>query len=616
MSDVPTGTPSAPRPPRVAPPAQGGWGRRLARRHRRLTLLGVLVGALLVVAATAVAAGVWSESREAEPAALCTAGASVRVVVDPTLAPTLERVAEDARGEVLSTGVCADIDVVAQASVETAAELASDVSAEPPAIWVPDSSVWLGRAAGERARPELSLTALGSMVSTPLVVATSPQVVTDAGWSATRPTWAQALGSGRDIALPDLAGSAVGVQSLVALASTVEDPEQARAALTGAAVAIDRGRVPDTETALAQASDDGADAALVPTTEQQVFLANRGSGSTGVVAVYPADGSTSLDYPVVRVDTPEREAGVDAAAIEGVVRLLEVQGRDAALVDGFRAPLAEVAPEPSGSAAAGSPAPGEASSAPSGEPSSAPSGEPSGAPSGAAAEQDLPLVVPPPSASEVDALLAQLEEISRPSRVLAVFDASASMRGVSPSGPTRAQIAQDAAKSSLALFPDTADIGLWFFAVGMGDGTDHVEVVPIRSLDADEAGLDQRAELSAGVDTLTSRLTPGGTGLYDTTLAAVRSLRENHDPEASNSVVLVTDGRDEDPNGISRDELVATLQAEADPARPVRVIAIGLSADVDADELTAIAEATGGAAYLAERPEDFQTVLFDALRRR
>jgi Ca-activated chloride channel family protein len=340
----------------------------------------------------------------------------------------------------------------------------------------------------------------------------------------------------------------------------------------------------------------------VPTTEQQVFLANRGSGTTGVVAVYPSDGSTSLDYPVVRVDTPDRAAGVDAAAIEGVVRLLETEGREAALVDGFRAPLAEVVPDPS------APASPEASADPSGEPSEGPSQEPA---------EDLPLVVPPPSAAEVDTLLAQLEEISRPSRVLAVFDASASMRGVSPSGPTRAQIAQDAAKSSLALFPDTADIGLWFFAVGMGaDGADHVEVVPIRSLDPDDADVDQRAELSAGVDTLTSRLTPGGTGLYDTTLAAVRHLRENHDPEASNSVVLVTDGRDEDPNGISRDELVATLQAEADPERPVRVIAIGLSADVDADELTAIAEASGGAAYLAERPEDFQTVLFDALRRR
>lgn len=601
MADVPTGpspTPPPPRvaPPRVAPSSDGGWGRRLTRGHRRLTVLGVLVVSLLVVAATAVAAGMWSERDETEPASLCTAGASVRVVVDPSLAPTLQRVADDARGDVLSTGVCADIDVVAQAPVETAAELASDVSAEPPAIWVPDSSVWLGRAAGEQSRPELSLTTLGSLVSTPLVLATSPEVVTEAGWESARPTWAEALSSSREIALPDLAGSAVGVQSLVALASTVEDPEEARAALTAAAVAIDRGRVPDVETGLARAAEGGADAALVPTTEQQVFLANRGSGTTGVVAVYPADGSTSLDYPVVRVDTPDREAGVDAAAIEGVVRLLETEGREAALVDGFRAPLAEVTPEPSVSTSA--------------------SGEPSDGSSEEAAE-DLPLVVPPPSASEVDALLAQLEEISRPSRVLAVFDASASMRGVSPSGPTRAQIAQDAAKSSLALFPDTADIGLWFFAVGMGsDGADHVEVVPIRSLDPDDAEVDQRAELSAGVDTLTSRLTPGGTGLYDTTLAAVRYLRENHDPEASNSVVLVTDGRDEDPNGISRDELVATLQAEADPERPVRVIAIGLSADVDADELTAIAEASGGAAYLAERPEDFQTVLFDALRRR
>jgi hypothetical protein len=48
----------------------------------------------------------------------------------------------------------------------------------------------------------------------------------------------------------------------------------------------------------------------------------------------------------------------------------------------------------------------------------------------------------------------------------------------------------------------------------------------------------------------------------------------------------------------------------------VRVVAIGLSADVDAAELTTIAEATGGSAYLAERPEDFQAVLVDALQRR
>jgi hypothetical protein len=598
----PTGPlPSTPRPPRVARPAEGGWGRRLARRHRRLTVLGVLVVALLVVAATAVAAGMWRE-RDAEPAALCTSATDVRVVVDPSLAETIERVAVRADGRVLSTGVCADVEVVAQAPVETAAELASDVSTTPPDIWVPDSSVWLGRAVADQENDDLSLTVLGSLVSTPLVVATSPEVVAEEDWTSEGPTWAAALTSGREVALPDLAGSSVGVQSLVALRATVEDPEQARGALTSAAVAIDRGRVADLEAGLARVLADGADAPLVPTTEQQVFVANRGSTGTGVVAVRPTDGSTSLDYPMVRVDTPEREAGVDAAAVEGVVRLLETEGREAALDDGFRAPLEQ---------RTGTPSTGASSPEPSPDGSEEPSSDAS-----VQADQ-LPLLIPPPTSSDVEALLAQLEEISRPSRVLAVFDASASMRGVTPSGPTRAQIAQDAAKSSLALFPDTADIGLWFFAVGMGsDGADHVEVVPIRSLDPDEADVDQRAELAAGVDTLPARLTPGGTGLYDTTLAAVRHLRENHDPEASNSVVLVTDGRDEDPSGISRTELVETLQAEADPDRPVRVIVIGLSADVDADELSAIAEASGGAAYLAERPEDFQAVLFDALRRR
>lgn len=581
-----------PSPPRVAHHMDVGWGRRLRRRDRPLTALVVVVAALLVIAATTVAAGVWSE-REVEPAALCTSSAPVRVVVDPTLEPALQRVAAAARGQVLSTGVCAEVQVVAQAPVETAAELASDIEAPPPDIWIPDSSVWLGRAVGEQSRPEVTLTTLGSLVSTPIVIATSPSVITEGDWSDTGPTWADALTSGRDVALPDLAGSSVGVQTLVALRTSLPDPEEARGALTAAAVAIDRGRVPDVAAGLARVTAEGVDAPMVPTTEQQVFVANRGTSTTGVVSVYPSDGKTSLDYPLVRVDTADSEAGVDAAAIEGVVRLLEEQGRTAALVEGFRAPLS--APDPRA------------------EPGT----------------DELPLVVPPPTSGDVDTLLAQLEEISRPSRVLAVIDASASMRAVSGSGLTRAQIAQDAATSSLALFPDSAAIGLWFFAVGMGeDGsgtTDHVEVVPLRPLrpgddpDDDPAAdstLDQRAELTAGVASLTSRLTSGGTGLNDTTLAAVRSLRENYDPEASNSVVLVTDGRDEDPSGISREELVATLQAEADPERPVRVIAIGLSTDVDADELTTIADATGGAAYLAERPEDFQAVLFDALRRR
>jgi len=230
-------------------------------------------------------------------------------------------------------------------------------------------------------------------------------------------------------------------------------------------------------------------------------------------------------------------------------------------------------------------------------------------------------VVPVPRWSDVDVLVGQLEELGRPARVLVVVDASASVRAVTATGATWAQVTQDAVTGALGQFPDASSVGLWFFAVAPGrdaggEATDHVEVVPLRPLDPARAGVDQRGELAAGAATLTRRLTPGGTGLFDTALAAVRSVRDGYDPEAMNTVVLVTDGAQDDPGALGLDELVATLRAEQDPERPVRVVTIGISGDVDAAELTAIAQATGGAAYLAEQPEDLAAMLADALRRR
>jgi uncharacterized protein YegL len=96
----------------------------------------------------------------------------------------------------------------------------------------------------------------------------------------------------------------------------------------------------------------------------------------------------------------------------------------------------------------------------------------------------------------------------------------------------------------------------------------------------------------------------------------VRASREAYDPNEVSSVVLVTDGRNEDDAGIALPALLQQLRAEADPARPVKVIAIGLGPDADMDALRQIADTTGGASYQALHPEDLQSVLFDAIRRR
>ena len=80
--------------------------------------------------------------------------------------------------------------------------------------------------------------------------------------------------------------------------------------------------------------------------------------------------------------------------------------------------------------------------------------------------------------------------------------------------------------------------------------------------------------------------------------------------------VVITDGRNEDENGITLDQLLAQLTEMNDPAKPVPVILVGIGPDTDVDAMRAIAEATGVAAYSAAKPQDLSTVLTDALSQR
>jgi Mg-chelatase subunit ChlD len=122
----------------------------------------------------------------------------------------------------------------------------------------------------------------------------------------------------------------------------------------------------------------------------------------------------------------------------------------------------------------------------------------------------------------------------------------------------------------------------------------------------------QRAQLGAALRKLPT-LTNGGTGLYDTTLAAVRTLQDGYDPAAVNSVILLTDGENDDPGSLSLRELLTALERERDPARPVRVVAIGMGPEADIMALKRIAGVTGGSSYEAREPSDIASVFRDAL---
>lgn len=224
--------------------------------------------------------------------------------------------------------------------------------------------------------------------------------------------------------------------------------------------------------------------------------------------------------------------------------------------------------------------------------------------------------LPPPDGAQVDDYRFTWRVMSVPSSVLAVFDVSGSMAFATADGGTRIDVATGAADVSLDLFPDHARIGLWMFSIQRGGPAQDWRVLePMRRLDDLIDGVSQRDLLRARTSELRT-LTGGGTGLYDTALAAYRQALRRYDPDYANSVILITDGANDDPRSISQAALLRRLQALADPDRPVRIIGIAISDDADLAGLRRIAAATGGRAHRADSPEDILQVFAQEIANR
>ena len=106
------------------------------------------------------------------------------------------------------------------------------------------------------------------------------------------------------------------------------------------------------------------------------------------------------------------------------------------------------------------------------------------------------------------------------------------------------ELLADAAGIGLSFLPDHARVGLWIFSIDKVAGPGLLE--PMRPLDDLRFGRTQRYALREWAQQLPS-LTDGGTGLYDTALAAYKQALRDYKPHFSNAVVLLTDGENEDP---------------------------------------------------------------------
>ncbi|MEX0658331.1 MAG: extracellular solute-binding protein [Egibacteraceae bacterium] len=209
-------------------------------------------------------------------------------------------------------------------------------------------------------------------------------------------------------------------------------------------------------------------------------------------------------------------------------------------------------------------------------------------------------VPPPPVMVEV---LERWEEQRKAARVQLVMDVSGSM--ADPAGDsreTKLDLAVQAAVQALDQFRDDDEVGLRIFSTNLGpDGQDDwIDLVPIGPMSENRTALQERLEGLVPV---------AGTPLYTVTQESFRELRADADPAKINAVVLLTDGRNEDPRNDDLEAMLRSLTEGLEGQQsPVRIFPIAYGRDADPAVLRRIAEATDAAAYDSSDPRTIDQV--------
>lgn len=510
-------------------------------------------------------------------AALTDCSAASTTTVSVVVAPDMADLVDEALESLEDDGQCVDLDVTTAtvAEVNAAQEEVNEGEENVlPDLWVPDSPAWQTVLTGA------GLT--GRLIESSL--ATSPVGLASGSQGTAPETWLAALSSPRLVKTDPLDSGAFAQTLLAPLAEAAEgggDVAAAQSALVpvaqkfGDKLAAGRKRPVTIDTIPVGSSR------LIPVTEQDFLIARRGNDA--LTWTTPVTGAAVLRFPLVQPDAGEGALSVGSGSLDVAGRTGEriaawfTSEEGLAAMAGDKLRGADGAPLPDGESVAADP------------------------------------LLPAAERAQVDSTMKSWGTLTVPSSVLAVIDASASMDTVEGSS-TRIGLAVGAAVTALDAFPDHARIGMWAFSIDQGGpGQDWQELAPLRRLDAPTGDGGTQTELLREQAEVLPRLTGGGTGTYDTVLAAYKVTAREYNPAYYNTLVLMTDGANEDPGSITLSQLISELTALRDPDRPVRIIAVGLSADADMASLNEIAEATGGQAYEARDPQDILQVLASGL---
>jgi EmrB/QacA subfamily drug resistance transporter len=568
------------------------------RQRVRLAAAVAVVVSLLGVGAFAATTGTTEGCAGGETRPL-------RVAVAPDIEPAVHQAVDRFNGagnEIAGACIRAEVTAADPAGVTTL--LGQGAALGDPSLpdaWIPDSSLWTSLLLA-LTDDRLILEAPGTALAQTPVVAAMPRALADelrgrgvradtswedlaaaSGRFTTAPA-APATGSPPAIPpglarlrLPDPTRNAAGLAALVILDQLhAGEPDQA-IRLTGTVRNLQEHTIPDVRAGFAAfAADDRGRYPILAVPEQAVFTHNRRHPADSALAIYPREGTLSMDYPYL-ITTHDPVTLQAARLLETELRGPQTQADIRAL--GFRS------------------ADGATPSAFGPQPATSPPPRPA------------------PQPADVLKAVQAWQKLSQGVRNLTLIDISASTTEPVGPGLTRLEATTQAARSVIAAMPDDAELGVWLYARRLHGELDWAELVPVGPLRAPYGPATRRRQLDFGLSQIAA-VPEGRTGLYDTVLAAYRTMQRSYDPKPVNSLLLLTDGTNDDPGGISLSGLLAALLGEYDPARPVQIVVVGFGDDVDRGALDQIAGATRGSVHLARTPQQVQQILLTAMSRR
>lgn len=532
-----------------------------ASRHRRRGFPGWAVLLAIVLVLALCVGGAFAALGGGDDDNAC-GGDPITVSATPEIAEPLD----EALDKVKEDDACATFDV-SSVSASQAAEGIND--GEAPDVWIPDSSTWID--AVDSSKTEGQWLEGQSIASSPIALATGSE---SKGATSSVSSWTRLLNEEGSLTM---ANPDVDTASRLAFhASRVGQPDRMGLQTGKRLIFMSRFAAPSVNKLFDDYTNDPSKSTPFPASEQRIATYNEEEGGDSPLRpIIPKKGTLSLDYPWIT--NPELSGEALEAADRARTELGTLEIRDSLAEAGFRDANGQGGPEVDGKAA--------------------------------------PEVteLEAPDREERIAAVEQWDLMRTDMRMLALVDASGSMKWDSPTpGETRWDVTKGSLLKGVDILPAGSQVGGWMFSVEDGSTTTHEELAPVKPLNSAAGSGDHRDRLKRLVNGGDKYL-GGDTPLYDAIWDAHQQMVKDYDPDYVNSIVVFTDGENDNPNGgLSLNQLLGKLDDAYDAKRPVRIITIGMG-EADATALQQISDETGGTSYIAETPDDIERVFVQAL---